>query len=279
MLAIYLSITAKIGIGASHNEPRGIVAAYERAVVAIKNRFYFEGQGIIHWEQIPATARRSGWHSMLPLKESLHYAIDFQRQDLLDRFFEQFKMEICRPELAVPAIRQSLSELNYMVREYFETNQLDTERYLARSQMSYEDFLAMQDIGEARRWINAVAADLAEFVKREGTVEYSRIVTLAKKYVAEHYGEDLSLSSVAASSGLNPCYFSTIFKRHTKIGFSEYLNNVRINAAKKLLAESDLKVYQIAEACGYHDSYYFNRIFKKVTGLSPGDFRRGEKGV
>ena len=274
MLSIYLSVTAKVGIGSCHNEPKGMVAAFERAVIAIKNRFYFEGQGIIRWEQIPAVARRSEWRSLLPLKENLHYAINFQRQDLLDRFFSQYREEVCRPELSVSAIRQSLTELNYMVREYFETNQLDSNRYLKHSKKSYEDFLAMRDIGEARAWISAIATDVANFVKREGNVEYSRIIALAKKHIAEHYGEDLSLSSVAASAGLNPCYFSTIFKRYTRMGFAEYLNSVRIQAAKKLLAETDMKVYQVAEACGYHDSYYFSRIFRKVTALTPGDYRR-----
>jgi len=277
MLAIYLSVTAKVGIGTCHNHPRGIAAAYERAVVAIKNRFYFEGQGIIRWEQVPVSARRSEGRSQLPLKESLHYAINFQRQDLLARFFDQFTAEVCRPELTAPAIRQALIELNYMVREYFETNQLDSDRYLKRAPMTYEGFLALRDIGEARQWINAIAADLADFIKREAALEYARIIAVAKKHIAEHYGEDLSLSSVAASAGISPCYFSTIFKRYAKVGFSEYLNTVRINAAKKLLVESDLKVYQIAEACGYHDSFYFNRIFKKVTGLAPGDFQRRER--
>ena len=216
---------------------------------------------------------------MLPLKESLHYAINFQRQDLLERFFTQFKDEVCRPALSVSAIRQSLIELNYMVLEYFETNQLDSLKYLRRSQMTYEDFLALQDIGEARQWIAAIAADLADFVKREAAIEYSRIICVAKKFIEEHYGEDLSLSSVAASAGLNPCYFSTIFKRYAKVGFSEYLNTVRIHAARKLLTESDKKVYQIAEACGYHDPQYFNRIFKKMTGLAPGDFQKSTKGI
>jgi two-component system response regulator YesN len=274
MLDIYLSVTAKVGIGSSHHEPNGIVAAYERAVIGIKNRFYFEGHGIIRWEQIPISARRSEGHSMLPLKESLYYAINFQRQDLLDRFFTQFKDEVCHPALSVSAIRQALIELNYMVREYFETNQLDSSWYLKRSQMTYEGFLALQDIGEARHWIAAIAADLAEFVKKEAAVEYSRIIAVAKKFIAEHYGEDLSLSSVAASAGLSPCYFSTIFKRYAKVGFSEYLNTVRLQAAKKLLTESDLKVYQIAEACGYHDAQYFSRLFKKMTGVAPGDFQK-----
>jgi two-component system, response regulator YesN len=279
MLSIYLNVTAKVGIGASHNESKRIVAAYERAVIAIKNRFYFEGQGIIRWEQVPASVRHSEWHSMLPLKEHLHYAITFQRQDLLNRFFAQFRDQVCRPELSVSAIRQSLIELNYMVREYFETNQLDSDKYLRRSQMTYEGFVAMQDIGEARQWLGAIAADLADLINREAAIGYARIIAISKKHIEEHYGEDLSLTSVALSAGLNPCYFSTIFKRYAQVGFSEYLNHVRINAAKKLLAESDKKVYQVAEACGYHDPHYFNRIFKKVTGLAPGDFQRSTKGI
>jgi len=274
MLAIYLNFGAKAGVGSSHDEPQGLRVAYQRASTALKSRFFFEGRRLILWTELPAGISQESRQSLFSHKDELRLALDSQRKDLLQGFFDRFQGQIGRLEWPVSSIKEGLIELNYLVREYFEANQLDSARFLPRSRITYEDIAAMQDMGEALRWVRAMAEELSEFLTGEAKVEYSRVVLNTKKYVAEHFGDDLTLSMAAAQACLSPNYFSSIFKRYSGTSFSEYLNNVRISAAKHLLAESDLLIYEVAEKCGYHDSYYFNRIFKKMTGTSPGAYKR-----
>lgn len=274
MLSIYLNLEAQAGIGFSGGEPQGLRVAYDRASAALKSRFFFEGRRLILWKEVPAGIRQGGRPSVLSRKEDLRLALDTQRKELLKGFFDRLQEEIGRLEWSATSIKEGLIELNYLVREYFEANQLDSGRFLKRSRMTYEDIGAMQDVGEARRWIKTLAEELTEFLAGEAKVEYSRVVMNTKRYVAEHFGEDLTLSIVAVQACLSPNYFSSIFKLHSGMSFSEYLNNVRISAAKQLLAESDLLIYEVAEKCGYHDSFYFNRVFKKMTGISPGAYKK-----
>lgn len=91
-------------------------------------------------------------------------------------------------------------------------------------------------------------------------------------YIELHYNEDISLEECADRVDVNPYTLSKWFKEINGINFIDYLTDFRIDKAKDLLANSDLKIGEIAEAIGYQ-SNYFNRIFKKYTGETPGKYR------
>jgi two-component system response regulator YesN len=95
-------------------------------------------------------------------------------------------------------------------------------------------------------------------------------------FVEEHYAESCSLSDAASHVHFNPTYLSTIFKKETGEGFVNYVTKRRISQAKLLLANTDLKISEIAARVGYDDPNYFTTIFRKFTGCSPIQFRKGE---
>ena len=78
---------------------------------------------------------------------------------------------------------------------------------------------------------------------------------------------------VANHVHLNPTYFSTLFKQSTGSSFKEYLNMVRIEESKRLLANTDYSIIDISLATGFEDQSYFSKVFKKFTGLTPKQYR------
>ena len=78
---------------------------------------------------------------------------------------------------------------------------------------------------------------------------------------------------IAAQMGVSSNYLSTIFRRETQYSINEYLNAVRLNHAKKLLRDTNLKVYEIAEKTGFSDAYYFSSVFKRNIGVTPSEYR------
>ena len=92
-------------------------------------------------------------------------------------------------------------------------------------------------------------------------------------YVREHYTESISAQSVAEAFHLTPNYFSEVFKKHTGIGFSAYVKNLRLKFAAKLLLTSDLTVREIAEKSGFNSITYFFNSFKAAYGMPPEQFR------
>lgn len=84
-----------------------------------------------------------------------------------------------------------------------------------------------------------------------------------------------SLAAFAAEYGYSADYLGRVFSRAAGISFSEYLANARVNKAKFLLSSTSLSIEGVAEALGYYDTCYFARQFKRITGTSPGKYRKG----
>jgi AraC-like DNA-binding protein len=99
------------------------------------------------------------------------------------------------------------------------------------------------------------------------------MVTKAKEYIAEHQSEDLSLGEVARAVNASTFYFCKVFKKATGLNFTDYVSRVRIEKAKNLVMNPNLRISEIAYEVGFQSLTHFNRVFKKITGMSPTAYR------
>lgn len=95
-----------------------------------------------------------------------------------------------------------------------------------------------------------------------------------REHIDAHYRETLSRESVAQAFYISPNYLSHLFNKNGNLGFNEYLNHIRLEKSKSLLKGYDLKIKEVAHACGFTDSNYFCRLFRKNTDRSPSEYRR-----
>jgi len=93
------------------------------------------------------------------------------------------------------------------------------------------------------------------------------------KYIEENYKEHFTLECIAKEMFFNPVYLSHLFKKFTGVRFSEYVNNFRIEKAKELISNSNLRIGEISNLVGYKESRYFSELFKTKTGMSPNEYR------
>ncbi|HEY3376465.1 MAG TPA: helix-turn-helix domain-containing protein [Armatimonadota bacterium] len=98
------------------------------------------------------------------------------------------------------------------------------------------------------------------------------------EYIDRHLAEKLTLAELADLVHLQPTYFSNIFSRHMGEGPLVYVNRRRVERAQSLLWQSSASLAEIAQAVGFHDVFYFSRMFKKIAQVSPGQFRRQHAG-
>jgi two-component system response regulator YesN len=99
------------------------------------------------------------------------------------------------------------------------------------------------------------------------------LIAKALEYIAAHYTENLTLQNVADTVHLSKSYFSLYFKKQTGRNFVDYLIELRIREAMRLLVESESRIYDVAKAAGFKDVKYFSKVFKKITGLTPIAYR------
>ena len=101
----------------------------------------------------------------------------------------------------------------------------------------------------------------------------SRRVMKVKQYVNDHYSEDLRLESLASLAGMTPPAFSRFFKMRTGRTLSDYIIDIRLGNAARLLVDTTQNVSEICYSCGFNNLSNFNRIFKAKRGYTPRDFR------
>jgi AraC-like DNA-binding protein/ligand-binding sensor protein len=99
------------------------------------------------------------------------------------------------------------------------------------------------------------------------------MIRRAKAYIAGHYGDPVSLDEMAHTMHVSTFYFCKMFKKATGLTFTDYLGRVRVEKAKNLLLNPHLRVSEIAYTVGFQSLTHFNRVFRKLSGESPTDFR------
>jgi two-component system response regulator YesN len=101
----------------------------------------------------------------------------------------------------------------------------------------------------------------------------SQIIVQAEQYIRQHYTDNISLLEAADHVHVSPVWLSKLFKKEKDTTFLEFLTDLRMEKAKELLLDVNLKVYQICETVGYRDTAHFSRLFKKKVGFSPKEYR------
>lgn len=101
----------------------------------------------------------------------------------------------------------------------------------------------------------------------------NHIIRQVKDIIKGRLHEEISLRNIANQVHINHQYLSTLFKNETGMSFSKYVINLRIEKARKLLKETNLKVYEIASLCGYMSTKQFTSVFKQISGYTPSEYK------
>lgn len=120
------------------------------------------------------------------------------------------------------------------------------------------------------------AAEAGRAAAAEPAVRWEELSPVEQVLHHIHAGRayQLTLAEAAAMVHLNPSYFSKLFRRHTSTTFTDYMTEVRLREAARLLERTALRVNEIAERLGFADVAYFSNTFKKATGQTPSEYRR-----
>ena len=166
-------------------------------------------------------------------------------------------------------------EMLFSVMLYLDEIGATAEDVFRRNVNFYEEIHRCKTRDELNNWIRSIVNLIAEYLKDKsgGT---SRPVNMARDFIMRNFfDKTLSLRMVSSYVGISENHLSSIFTKQTGQTFTEYVTELRIERAKILLKETNLKVYEIAESVGFANAEYFSKIFKKATGKSPNQFVSG----
>ncbi|OAB32967.1 response regulator transcription factor [Paenibacillus glacialis] len=276
-IARYMKLSVTIGLGQYVNDLEEVHESYAQAVYAMQCKVY-RGKGqIIAYQEVESEIQgeSSKRAIMLPTDDEkvlLEYLSTMDKvkiDELLDNRFKQFAQSYVSYEniknISVKWVILSIAHLEQMG-----VDLSDSKRLVLNPYAEIEKYETTDDI---KRWLGGLFTVFIESIAAYKNVRYKNIVSVAIKYIHEHYSEEIRLEDISAQVFVTPNYFSRIFKEETGQHFTEWLNKYRVEKAKVLLKDASAKIYEVAERVGYNDYKYFTHIFKKVTGLTPKEYR------
>ncbi len=121
--------------------------------------------------------------------------------------------------------------------------------------------------------MTALAKEIDQTIDPLEIKEQRKVIDKAKAYIGAHLSEKITLKMISEHVYLSETYFSFLFKKIMGITYIDYIQKLRMQEAKKLLVNTNYKVYKVAELIGYSDYKYFSVQFKKYAALTPKEYR------
>lgn len=261
-----------IGIGTERKEFAEIRFSIKEAHRAVGNRIK-QGVGrIIYAETIHHQVRNEENFLTEEEKEWIRTSIESYSVEKLEQCINQMYSKYMTGENLDFSDCYDMAEelVNYFF-DHMELQQEDGGRerrhVLSNCQHCYT-------ISGLKKFLKTSLGKYVEASKEAAEAESVKPIRQARKYMEEHYGEKIVLEDLAEIVGLNPVYFSVLFKKETGINVSAYLMNVRMEKAKEFLCNTNETIAAIGDRVGYKDSRYFSQTFSKQVGVKPALYRK-----
>ena len=171
-------------------------------------------------------------------------------------------------------IRCRMGELLALMSRIAAENGVNPESVFAITNEYYQGFHGQDDIETLCARLSKAMRQFMEIMFSDRGVRHLDAIHRAVQHIQAHYGEKLTLESIAHTVSISPSYLSRTFKKEAGISLMQFLNRVRIEKSKALLANSSTPLAQIAQQCGFEDQSYYTKVFKSVCGTTPLQFRK-----
>lgn len=128
-----------------------------------------------------------------------------------------------------------------------------------------------------QKWLEKKEKGHSQDKENEQNLEELSPIEQISKYIETSLGQDITLQTAASMVHLSPGYFCKLFKQKTGKNFSDYVIDVKMKEASRLLINTSLRISEIAEKLGYSDLAYFSNSYKKIVGVTPSNYRKQQK--
>ncbi len=171
-------------------------------------------------------------------------------------------------DIQMTLLHHSLLRLFYTCAE---TNHIDRHDIFGSEAIRMADGNCESSSYEMIRYAGMLFARMMELLEKEGSSDDA--ISLAKHYIEKHYAENLDRDMIAKAAHITPNYLSKLFHQETGMSLREYVNQLRIREAKRMMLSTESSIGEIASNVGFDNISYFSTVFRKMTGLSPVEWR------
>lgn len=264
------ALLATIGISERFSLWTDLKEAYAQAVTAAKQKMFLgSGRVIVHGsdETRAAEGRAELFKISIHQIQSMVYAS--QTKELMGYLEEVFEQLAVRRDVDLVQI-VSLELLMALTTLWPDVSN-DAQRVLQLKKQYFDELSKLETLDQNRAWFIEAFEALMRHMNEVYHSDRNSIIK-ATQYIQQFYHQEISLQSISSLVHLSKNYFASLFKKEVGESFLEYLTRIRIEKAKSLLT-GDLKAGDVGSLVGIQDPKYFSKVFKKITGVSPSEYR------
>jgi two-component system response regulator YesN len=266
-----MSVTITIGLGEPANDLMELQTAFHSAVLALEHGFWEGTNRIIHYREA-VHDDFPGTRGLTQEENLIVHCIRTNDPTRLESALNAFFANLSIPgKNAKDSIQKMITALICSVYHVCLERGINTDSIFGPNLAILDELPRLETLRELQERILLCFKQIIELHPLQKT--QSKMVTQAVNYIEEHYAEDLNLENIAKIVFVSPGYLSISFKQVLQKNFVDYVAEVRVRKAKELLKDFHRKIYEIAVQTGYKDEKYFSQIFKKITGMSPNQYR------
>ncbi len=261
-----------IGLSKCYDNPYQINTAFKECLYILKHRVFYEKNSILlltemHIENCSEEYPIDIEHKYI---ESLRFG-DYEKAIVFLAELVDKVMLISNMNAAT--YKSYIMEFIIMVmRNLFDDRIIDKIKLPSTNEI-FSKLNMLDNKSDLKELLITYTGTIADYFNEKNKPGCRKVINEIKSYISINYFNDISLRQISKDFFMNESYLSDLFKKETGYSFSSYLSNVRIDQSKVLLAQVDLKIQDIAEMVGYNDSRYFIKVFRKITKMTPTEYR------
>lgn len=272
MIKQYFNIDVIVGVSYINKGLSNIRNAYLQSIMALKQSFYNGTEKVFYYNKLNLNENIKKNLDIHEIIDELLKYIEINDIEAIELTFENIIELLSKEKILKDKTYDICAKISYSIITAVEKDEKSIEQIFGDNESIFKKILSLDSIQDIISWLRKLQKKLCIFLISRDSCHNNKIISKAKRYVAQNISKTISLQEVSNMLNISPGYFSTIFKQSTGISFIDYVTEVRIEKAKRLLKESSLKIYQIAQMTGYENAYYFSKVFKKITGVTPKEF-------
>ncbi|WP_080836249.1 helix-turn-helix domain-containing protein [Cohnella massiliensis] len=268
----YLKLQAVICIGRTTASIKSVPVLFEEAKLAAGFRHAGEGNLIIDIEKMDDAGRDHAPDYPFDLERQTLRAVRVGNADEAVAGVRAFVQAFAEAGVKEGALKQGMLHLLGSLLRVVLQSGLNAQQVYEGANL-YEQLLHVRESDALPDWFDRkVIRPFIRELSQKQNAQMRQTIEKAAELLRESYRSDISLDSCADRLKISPFILSKMFKEIVGVNFIDYLTDIRLEKARELLRDTDLKISEVAESVGYQHSY-FNRLFKKKEGVTPTHYR------
>ena len=263
----YFEVSVSVAVSSRKESLGEFGALLYEAMRATNHYFYHSLDPVVFYsEECETSARHTGSFHIGFLKKDLSQAVALNDSGRLEEILDQVACLLREHNPSRQQAVNACANLYFFLSSFFEDGEEPDFPYEVNIM---EKLGRLGTLGQIIQWINWFKEAVSE---RRRDTRVDKIAEMVREYVMEHYKERITLGQAAEALNISQGYLSTAFKKQSGESFTNYVSAIKIEKAKELIASHQYMMYEVSDLLGFYTPFYFSKVFKKGTGMSPKEY-------